>query len=94
MKLGIFLTIGLSLFPNTAIPLQAQGLEISQNIPLEKAPNLPERKSPDIKPIAYNQLGSERIKGTPSVVSWGSNRIDVFVQGTDDTLYRTYLGSI
>src|SRR5438132_779091 len=35
----------------------------------------------------YTQLGPNPIVGRPSVVSWGPNRIDVFVQGTDNALY-------
>src|SRR5438093_7305494 len=35
----------------------------------------------------YTQLGGEAIVGTPAVVSWGANRLDVFVQGTDSALY-------
>ncbi|MBD1874353.1 hypothetical protein H6F75_12740 [Nodosilinea sp. FACHB-131] len=35
----------------------------------------------------YTQLGNEVIKYPPSAVSWGLNRIDVFVVGTDNRLY-------
>jgi hypothetical protein len=43
----------------------------------------------------YTQLGSNPIAGPPSAVSWGPNRIDVFVQGTDRALYtKSWNGSV
>src|SRR5438132_10519765 len=42
----------------------------------------------------YTQLGSEPFAGQPTVVSWGSNRIDAFVRGTDNALWtKSWNGS-
>jgi hypothetical protein len=38
-------------------------------------------------PDDYVQLGDEQINSWPAAVSWGPNRIDVFVRGTDARLY-------
>jgi len=35
----------------------------------------------------YNHLGTEQIASDPEAVCWGPNRIDVFVKGTDNSLY-------
>jgi hypothetical protein len=37
----------------------------------------------------WEKLGGE-IEETISAVSWGPNRLDVFVRGTDNSLYRKY----
>jgi Repeat of unknown function (DUF346) len=42
----------------------------------------------------WEQLGANPILSNPAAVSWGPNRIDVFVQGTDNALYtKTWDGT-
>ena len=42
---------------------------------------------PSHDPDDWEKLGG-KVKGTPTVVTWGKDRLDVFVRGTDDALYR------
>jgi hypothetical protein len=41
---------------------------------------------------AWRNLGGG-IVGTPAAVSWGTNRVDVFVRGTDNRLYHNFADS-
>jgi hypothetical protein len=38
-------------------------------------------------PYGWQGMGGGQTKKTPYAVSWGTNRIDVFVRGTDDYIY-------
>ena len=35
----------------------------------------------------WEQLGANQFSSNPTAVSWGPNRIDVFVRGTDNAVY-------
>lgn len=85
--------IGLSLFSNTAVIVQAQGLKIPQNIPLERAPNLPGPKIPGgIKPIENRPKNVRLVVDEIHAHTTTEKTNFLGIGNTDDELYFTVIG--
>ena len=70
----------------TALGLLAHGITLAT-----AAPSLPPDTSPNLEsratlPGRWESLGGV-LTSQPSVVSWGSNRLDVFAKGTDSAAW-------
>src|SRR4030095_1165284 len=66
------------------------------NVPVPPGSSVILNYGPDYTPkwANYLGLGTEHFLNGPSAVSWGANRIDVFVRGTDNRLYtKSFDGS-